>query len=238
MSALKKLRKSRNLSPKELAKELDIEVKELNKWETTPSLIPPKKLSQLAYRFGLDSDELKEYFEDGSGRLTTNSYYIFASKGTEDGFWGHLGIRLKDQSESLWFPITLGTANRTKNTLLNVNSNEDWLIVETLNNRILAIKPALVSRIYLLDDAQDQLSDDWNIPLDGYMGKPGEFYKALEEYYFELLDCCQDSEFCDSVKQDIETFTDILDLGDEEIYSLIMKTHTHTADGGGIFTIC
>lgn len=231
MSALKKLRKSRKLSSKELAKALDIEIKELNKWEAKPSLIPIKQLSKLAYSFELDSDELKIWLADDSEPIKTSKYYFRLNKEVEDGFWGNLGIRLTGRSKSLWFPITFRTMIYLRNALINMPSNQDFIIVETLNNRSLTIKPALVSHIYLLDDNQSHLEDDWEILLDNYEGNSGEFYKALEDINFESMCFSEESELCDAVKMDVEKFINQHDLGFDEVWQMVNFTHAYTLIG-------
>lgn len=231
MFALKKLRKSRRLSPKQLAKVLDIEVKEFNKWEKNPNLIPQKKLSQLAYSFDLDSDELKIWLADDSSPINTSKDYVGLNKDIEDGFWGNLGIKLTGQSKSLWFPITLATVKYLDNALINTQSNEDWITLDTLNNRSLAIKPALVSRIYLLDENQSPIEDDWEILLDNYTGKSGEFYKALEDIDSDSMCFHGEIELCDSVKLDVEKFINQHDLGFDQVSEMVEYTHVYTLDG-------
>lgn len=225
MSVFKKLRESRNYSQDELATILRVDVKEIVRWEEYPEEISAHTLSTLAYVFGLSSEELSEARIEGGTKLFTNDYYIFADKNNEDGWWGHFGIRLKGHESSMWFPITLGTANYITSILKNLSSREEWLVVETLNNRILVLKPATLARLWLLDDAQDEPSEDWNIPIDGYSGQPGEFYKGLEEY------CHGDEGVSEYVMEQVNEFTDAHDLGTEEVIKMVIETQIFNLEG-------
>ncbi len=43
--------------------------------------------------------------------------------------------------QSKWYPITLGTANSVSPQLRDYEESEEWIVVETLNNRMLVINP-------------------------------------------------------------------------------------------------
>lgn len=231
MSRLKALRESRKLTQTQLAKEIGFTIKEITDWEIDYNKIPKLGLSSLAYIFGLSSENLLDFFEEKVSRTTTNRYCLTCNKDIEDGWWGHLGIRLYGQKEAKWFPITLQTANNISTKLSNLNLQDEWIIVETLNNRILVFRPATVNQMWLLDEASDQIGNEWEEPWDGYSGNPGEFYRFLEEMYAWEDAICDDKEIPSLLKQEVETFTDVLDLGHEEIRNLTIETQIYNTDG-------
>ena len=233
MSVLKKLRESRNLDVEDLAGKINVSPKDIRKWEKAPKQISQQGLSSLAYYFGLSSEDLLDAIGGDSSKLTSSDYYILGNEDCEDGWWGHFGIRLKGQDRSKWFPITIGTADRLSSKLANISSRDDWVVVETLNNRVLVFRPTTVNRIWLLDEAADQPDDDWDIPWDGYSGKPGEFYKALENYYRESegIGGGKDEGVSSLIERDIEAFTDVHDLGTNQVGRLVIETQIYNLDG-------
>ena len=231
MSILRKLRESRKLSLKKLAKEIEVDPKELDVWENNSTQIPKYALSAIAYYFGFSSDDLQDAINGSQAKLTTNIYHRLIDEDSEDGLWGHFGIRLNGQSSSTWFPITLGVADDIFSELSTLNSKDKWLIVETLNNRVLVFRPSAVNRLWTLDDRVELPGDDWCIPWDGYAGNPGEFYKALEEYYFQGMGFGDDLEVSAIVKKDVENFTDVHDLDLDLVERLVLETHVYDIDG-------
>ncbi|MDO0945461.1 helix-turn-helix domain-containing protein [Chromohalobacter israelensis] len=233
MSVLKSLRESRNLNFSDLADKIDVSSEDVERWEKDPGSLTEHGLSGLAYCFGLSSEDLLAAIDGNSFKLTTSDYYINKCKDFEDGWWGHFGVRLNGQDTSKWFPITLQEANRVSRVLSSITSREEWMIVETLNNRILVFRPTAVSRLWLLDEAADEPDDDWQISWDGYSGKPGEFYKGLEEYYWEGVGCEGSGEVSSIVRKHVEAFTDIHDLDLDQVRALVVETQIYDIDGGG-----
>lgn len=232
MSILKKLRETHNLSQKQLAEEINVDLKNLEKWEKSPKNISNNDLSSIAYYFGLSSEKLYDAIIGNVTDLSTNKYHIHSFKNFLDGWWGHIGIRLNNQSKPQWFPITVNTANRVSNILANYESRNEWIVLDTLNNRTLAFDPSRLKNIWLLDENADLPSDDWVVP-DDYEGMPGEFYKALEAYYMEAdgIELGKNEEVSNYSKKDIESFTDIHDLDSDLVRELMTKTHIYNIDG-------
>lgn len=226
---LKLLRESRKLSQDKLAEKLGVTLEEICAWENDFNKIPNNELSSLAYIFGLGLEDFIDYLNGKSSKLTTNNYFLFGNKDIEDGWWGHFGISLKGQNKVKWFPIAIGMANRISSILANIDSKETWMIVETLNNRILVFKPSKINQLWLLDEAADQI-DEWEVPWDGYEGKPAEFYRALEEYICEdPID--SNGEISNIARHDIGIFTDIHDLGYAQVKKLVIETQIYNIDG-------
>ena len=152
---------------------------------------------------------------------------MFADGESEDGWWGHFGVLLHEHDKTKWYPITLGTANRISSQLANCGAENDWIIIQTLNNRILSICPARVQRLWLLDDAQDQPGEDWELPVDGYEGRPSEFYQGLEDYMWDG----DISKYSDEFKKFLDHFTDDLDFGEDELSEFLLYTKIYDVKG-------
>jgi transcriptional regulator with XRE-family HTH domain len=230
MSNLQRLRESRGYSTHDLAKKIDVDVERLIAWEEAAENISNQELSSLAYFFGVSSEDLRDSLKEQEVTLTSNDHYISANRSNNDGFWGHFGILLKGQEFSKWFPITLGAANQVSSVMRSISFKEEWMVVETLNNRVLVLKPASIARLWLLDDGQDQPEEDWNIPIDGYSGQPGEFYKGLEEYCDDSCEWGEDG-VSEYVMDKVDEFTDAHDLGEVEVKKMVLETHIYNLQG-------
>lgn len=231
MSILKRLREESNLSLEELASSLKVPVKEIKAWEKNSTQISKSSLSSFANHFGLSSEDILDAEDNNSSLLPTNHYHLFSNRIT-DGFWGHLGIQLKNHKYSKWFPITIGARNQVSDFLLNLE-DDDWLIVETLNNRVLAFRPAVISKLSLLDDGQDQPENDWKINHDEYSGFSGEFYKGLEAHYLSKMNIVLDEneEVSELVKNETDLYTDKYDLNEDEVKKLVTDSHIYDLTG-------
>ncbi len=228
MTLLRELRESFYRDIGELANKIGVDPEEISAWESGLKALSKQDISTLAYVFGLSSEELTDYLNGHSTKLTTNMYHYFGKDSNLDGWWGHVGVCLKSKQKTKWFPISIETANLVSSVLVNINSKEDWLIIDTLNNRTLAVRPALVKRIWLLDEGADE-TIDWSVPRDGYGGKPGEFYKGLEAYCFDEIegDECEISMY---VKQQIEDYTDAQDIDTVQAHKLVSETNIYDTD--------
>jgi len=224
---LKSLREARGLSQEKLAKSLGVLVSQVEAWESGAEEPSSIHLRDLAIILGCGAEDLIRAYDEDNGPISTNTYYVLTSREEEDGFWGHFGVLLYGHLKSKWYPITLATANYVSSVLKNVEHENEWMMVETLNNRILLINPASVSRLWLLDDAQDEPGKDWDISLDGYQGQPSEFYKAIEELCY-----AEDTSGCSDIFiKFYEDFTSANDMGDEELASFVFDTHIHDRNG-------
>lgn len=179
---LKAIRSKFNMTQKDMAERLNISQQTVAKWESgkiEPSL---KHLREIAHLFSTSVDDLL----DNSNIITTNELGCFSKPKNSkelnvDGFWGNIGIRLKSQKTTRWYPIS---EDAYKVVLSDIQSEGTWFCVETLNNKLLFINRRNILKLTLLDEAADPPAD-WNLDWDAYCGENPEFYKALEEYYFD-----------------------------------------------------
>src|SRR6185369_6867199 len=112
-----------------------------------------------------------------STKPVTHRYFV--QNDSAEHWWGHLGVMLPGAKLSQWYPLTEDEANRLSKAMLNTNPESPWVVVSTLNNRMLVINGLTVKRIQLLDDNADQIDDDWELGWDSYQGYSPEIYRAV-----------------------------------------------------------
>ena len=109
MLRLKELRAKFNMTQKDLADRLSMSQQAIAKWENGTAEPTVKNLRELAIIFGIGVDDLL----GNSPVVKTILLCHCEPKEDEDleidGFWGNLGIKIKSQKKSRWYPITQGT---------------------------------------------------------------------------------------------------------------------------------
>ncbi|NWE71176.1 helix-turn-helix transcriptional regulator [Pseudomonas gingeri] len=182
MRRLRDLRKGVGFTQEALANALGVSQQAVGRWEKGDAEPSLSMLRDLAMVLGTSVDNLIEF--EARGSRIPSQHWGPADELLVDGFWGHLGVLLPNHVDHQWYPITRGEEERISNILQGSGRPSDWLVVATLNNRVLLINPLAVQRIRLLDDAVDQPNDDsWNLTWDGYQGLSPEIYQAIGEYF-------------------------------------------------------
>ncbi len=176
MKRLKELRESMNVTQQELAKALKTTQQTIARWESDQSQPDITALKDLAVFFQTSVDDLLEYSKTGK-HIRSSLYAI--GKAENDGFWGHVGIRVAD-NPSIWFPVTASTADRLEEVLANIENVNEWVSFPTLANQYVSVHPSEVSSIRILDDAMDHPQDDWELTYP-YEGLSLELYKGFED---------------------------------------------------------
>lgn len=179
MLRLKELRAKFNMTQKDLAERLEMSQQAIAKWENGAAEPTVKNLRELAAIFGTSVDDLL----GNSETIKTTHFCNYGPKKNEDleidGFWGHIGVKIKGQKKSRWYPITQKTYERV---YLEIQNEDRWFFVETLNNKNLLINKRNIKKITLLDDACDNDPDDWDLQWDAYGGDAAVAYNCLYEY--------------------------------------------------------
>ena len=212
------------MTQKDMAKRLNISQQTVAKWESgkiEPSL---KHMREIALLFSTSVDDLL----DNSNSITTNELGYFPKPKNNkdlhiDGFWGNIGIRLKSQKTTRWYPIS---EDAYEMAFGNIQSDGSWFTVETLNNKLLFINRKNIIKITLLDEADDP-TEDWNYTWDSCGGVNPEFYKALEEYYFDNNEENIPAPLLKSIKETIREEK----LSEEDIEDLITNARIFLNDG-------
>lgn len=183
MKRLQELRKGIGFTQAALAQALGVSQQAVARWEKGDAEPNIAMLRDLATVMGTSVDDLLEF--DRGGSRVSSQHWQPADDQVVDGFWGHIGVLLPGQSDCHWYPITKGEQARVSRNLEGAVEASAWMVIATLNNRVLVINPTVVQRIRLLDDAADQPDDDgWNLTWDGYQGLSPEIYNAIGDYFW------------------------------------------------------
>ena len=219
-----------NLTQEELAVILKVTQQTIARWETGKAEPNLAALCDLAVILDTSVDELL-----GIGRshkVMASRYRRFASADHADGFWGHLGLLYPNETKTRWYPVTRSTANYIE-TCLRPDRGEggDWIVVSTLNNRLLVFAVQAMKRIWLLDNNANRPDDDWDITWDGYQGLSPEIYRALGARFFGL-----DEQYKVAYPAALRSILDEIVRGDgfddgAKIAERILDTHIHFRDG-------
>jgi len=225
LKKLKELRTEAGFTQEKLSDMLSVSQQTIARWETGKAEPNIAALRDIAVIFGTSVDDLIEFGKTGTKPSTVN-YFIF---GNDEGFWGHLGLLVSGSSKTRWFPISLNTANSITR-LINTEGTK-WLVVDTLNNRLLAINLSEVNRLWLLDDADNQIEGDWELDWDGYQGYAGEIYKAIEDLIVDEGALVEVEEYSETLRNIVSEISEEKNLNSEKARALICNTHIHFKDG-------
>lgn len=225
MKILKELRQHHKLTQKDIAERLEVTQQTVAKWENGKSEPSIAHLRDLALLYDTSVDELVR--ENANAKnITRNIYRVFG--GSDNCFWGHIGLGIPNQEKSIWYPITLRTANQVINNLDNTFS--DFIHIETLNNRTLFFNKKHLLHIHILDDNADYPKDDWELGWDGYCGQPNEIYPALSFYLTEGFLNSEEysSAFIKNIQSILKEYPNLTDedIDNSKIYTL-SKTYNH-----------
>ncbi len=179
MLRLKELRAKFNMTQKELAEQLEMSQQAIAKWENGTAEPTVKNLRELAVIFGISVGDLL----GDSKTIKTTHLCSYGPKKNEDieidGFWGNLGLKVKGQNKSRWYPIT----QKTYEGIFTAIQNESkWIYAETLNNKKLLINKQNIKRFSLVDDACDAVPGDWDLQWDAYFRDCDVAYGCLYDY--------------------------------------------------------
>jgi transcriptional regulator with XRE-family HTH domain len=228
MKRLKELRKGIGYTQASLAKALDVSQQTIARWEKGDAEPNLAALRDLATVMGTSVDDLVE-FEAGSGRISSQHWQP-ADDQIVDGFWGNLGVLLPGQPNHHWFPITEGEQARIGRSLQGFIGSTDWLVIATLNNRVLLINPVSVLRIRMLEVAADQPDDgSWGLPWDGYQGLSPEVYSAMNDYFFD--NHAFKNDYSAALQRLATDQLEELGIGEDEAFKILEYTHVYLSSG-------
>jgi len=224
---LKSLRKTHNHTQKHLAEMLDTTQQTVARWESGKATPSAKVLGDLAIIYGTSIDSLLGKISY-SGKVISNNPFLYSSDANIDYFWGHLGVHLNSRQHTYWFPITGNEKTHAQRSLRNLEDSPDqkWITLHTLNNRILAVNPLKVNKIWLLDEAADQPDDDWIIERDQYGGYPEEIYRSLMKIVMR-----EDLDVSDKFQLTINAVRKELNLNDDNLFEFLFNTQIHFMNG-------
>jgi transcriptional regulator with XRE-family HTH domain len=165
-----------------MAKMLKTTQQTVGRWEKGKAEPSISSLRDIAMIFGTSVDDLLGVNPLSGKPTSTLPSMPYDEESMHEGFWGHFGVLLSDSASTQWYPITDNEAQRVRYCL---QSDRDWVVVSTLNNRILVINIANILRLSLHDDYADAPEADWNLSEEDCSGLPLEFYRGLDAYSYE-----------------------------------------------------
>ncbi|WP_178119701.1 helix-turn-helix transcriptional regulator [Pseudomonas sp. RGB] len=228
MKRLQELRKGIGFTQAALAQALGVSQQAIARWEKGDSEPNIAMLRDLATVMGTSVDDLIEF--DRGGSRVVSQHWQPADDQVVDGFWGHLGVLLPGHTDCHWYPITKGEQARVSRNLDGAVEASAWMVIATLNNRVLLINPALVQRIRLLDDAADQPGDDgWNLTWDGYQGLSPEIYHAIDDYFFN--ESAFTADYSETLQKLALDQIEEHEIDDEKAYRLLEWTSVYLESG-------
>jgi hypothetical protein len=129
--------------------------------------------------------------------------------------------------------VTKAEAQNVRLQLARGHNVAEWMVTETLDNRLLAWRPREMQRVWLLDDANDGPKGDWELDVvwDQGCGMPLETYMAMANWADGRLsgspaDCAG---LCSRAFSAIERGGFL--LRPQELAALLRRTIIHFMDG-------
>lgn len=218
--------KAFNYTLNDLSRFTEVNEYEIQSWidnKATPTL---KQYRDLALFFGTSVFHLK----NNSEKIVTSSFDSWPENEIIDGFWGHAGIVLNQSNYTKWYPISGQVMTEIG---LDLHSESSSIFIETINNRLLAIRKRSLKSLRTLDDASDG-TEDWEIDWDDYQGLGcEEIYNLLHEYF--ILNDYYPEEYIENTSQKareiVRNFVEKYNLNDENYRELIYESIIHHSDG-------
>lgn len=223
MKRIKELRQLLGYTQDDLAKMLKTTQQTIARWEAGKVEPGISAIRDLAVIFETSVDDLLGTNPFSSKPIT---HRFLVQDNSAEHWWGHLGVMLPGAKLSQWYPVTEDEANRVSKMMLNTDPESPWIVVSTLNNRMLVINVLAVKRIQLLDDNADQITDDWQLGWDSYQGYSPEIYRALADWF-----AGEPVGYSDAFKKAVRGIIEEHKLDEELVWERVIKTVVHYRDG-------
>jgi transcriptional regulator with XRE-family HTH domain len=228
MKRLKQARQRYGLTQSELAERLGTTQQTIARWETGKAEPSLAALRDLAICLCTTVDSLLGRAPVLEHQTPDPSAWI---TGDKSGYWGNIGIRLPHDKLSIWYPITTSTMERIFGELQSAETNT-WISFQTLNNKMVVCRPSQLQVLTFLDEAEDQIEDDWEVGPDDVEGWPQEIYECLEYLMWEELGVPGDEEeFSDKLIAGTKELISEHQLGEKKLMEMCVKTRVTHTDG-------
>lgn len=231
MKNLKALRERSRLTQTELARQVGTTQQTIARWEAGKAEPNLAALRDLALCLRTTVDGLVGRTPVIEHQTTDPFAWI---SGDDSGYWGNIGLRLPQASFSRWYPITTATMRRLFSALQSVTA-DSWISFQTLNNRMVLCRPALVKAFTFLDEAEDQIEGDWQVGPADVEGWPMEIYECLEHLVYRERSNCANDQFSENL---IQLANDLIDLDDEKLAEICAGTRIMYTDGTSSLLLC
>ncbi len=176
LDTLRERRLAARLTQDELARALGTTQQTVARWEAGKAEPNVATLRELAMIFATTVDALVGGAPPSTRHSPTT--YGLLSGGAQEPLWGHAGVLLPGHAKSRWFPINELHARRIAR-LLDAGQ-AGWLTFASLDNRLVAVKVANVTKVCLLEREADRPRADWDVRWGEDAGIPLDFYRVLD----------------------------------------------------------
>lgn len=214
LSALKKVRLARMMTQTAVAEAMKISQPNYQRWESGVASIPKTKQAKLAKILNSTVDEIL-----GNPRPFDN-LGIHEDISDEDTYFGEIAFHFAS-GKGLLFSITEAERSRLYHRL---NGKGDFIVVESLDNRIAFIRRASIQDVYFSSDAFDTFGPekykDWL-----------EVNRVEDEEWLviENIECLE--HVTDLIgEQKVENYVKKILLSEEELDALIEQGHINKED--------
>ncbi len=142
------------------------------------------------------------------------------------GFWGHLGILASNMDKYLWFPIT----RNTRKSIYH-DSQNNYIVVPCMNNKVLLLNMKYINELILLDDACDEPSfANWDYHVD--CGEiPPVVYEVLEDYWYEAGYSSSEDSISSNLRLILDALTTEKQWDEDSLYELTTLSTLYFKDG-------
>ncbi|OOT52463.1 helix-turn-helix domain-containing protein [Acinetobacter pittii] len=214
LSALKKVRLANMMTQTAVAEAMGVSQPNYQRWESGAASIPKDKQAKLAKILNSTVDEIL-----GNPRPFDNSG-IHDEISDENTYFGEIAFHFRS-GKGLLFPITEAERSRLHYRL---NSKGDFIVVESLDNRIAFIRRASIQDVYLSSEAFDTFGPekykDW-LGLDRIEDEEWLVIENIEclEYVTDLIS-----------EEKVKNYVKKILLTEEELDALIEQGHIKKED--------
>lgn len=237
MNNMKALREAAIMSQAAVAKALNTTQQTYQRWESGKSEPSIDALQGMAILFKVPISKILGT-PDGSGLGFEPNHYILTDD--DSGFWGHLGIQLPRNENSLWFPVSGQEQNRLTQYLNNDYEPGGIVHASTLDNRLLILSVDTLNRIRFLEDACEEPADDkgWfensRMLDDGVSGLPTILYQAMTALITN--DEAKMDNLGEAVMEKAIALLPDQDTNRQQIARTLIETRIHLIDGTTVRT--
>lgn len=228
MKNLKMLRERHGLTQSELAERIGTTQQTIARWENGKAEPSLAALRDLAICLWTSVDQLLGRKPITPHQNTGSLTWIWGEK---SGYWGNIGIHLPSRAHSIWYPISISTVEQVFAELQSVES-DTWISFQTLNNRMVIVRPSQALALTFLDEAEDAVEGDWEVGPDDVEGWPEEVYACFAHLIWEELgDLNSNDEFSKNLISVGKSLIEKHEFDLEKLKAICLETHIVYTNG-------
>lgn len=220
----RKLRNMMKISSEQIAQNTSISIKRLEEIEAGEAATQAE-LREIAMCLSVSVNCLleKKIFEP---QVAVPDMFLQISRQNElvkyCGFWGHIGIKLRNQKDYIWFPIVSSTRH-----LVHRVMELDRMVIPCMNNKVLFLNMKNVEEIIFSDFDCDQ-PDFVNWSPDVDCGEiPLVVYESLEDFFYDE----NENALSINMRKVMQEIVEENGWSEDDVYDVLHLTEIYYADG-------